>query len=285
MEGPKPLYLCVVDGIKAKIKNNKLPIGAPIGTQSSLTKEFGISLVTLRHAIELLQKQGLIETRQGKGIYVSSNAISQDLRSLLSMNEIIEAQGLHHEIKIVEFGWIMPSRDIMSFFKTSSENPVLKIRRLHIVEGLPIAMASIFVPAEIGVGIKKSDLESVSLYSIMENKLGMHPGKAFQKISAIASDKTLSCLLEIPEGFPVLVAETQTYSDSGIPIEHITFFYRSDYYKFSITLQRASASPMVSPCFPQNAGPFNLSDDSANLIASMQISKVPVKPNKNKEGV
>lgn len=274
-DGPKPLYLQVASNIESSIRETKLQVGASIGTQKELVTKYGVSLVTLRHALQILEKQGLITTRQGKGIYVTNTAISQDLQQLLSMSEIIEAKGLQHVIKVLDFNWIMPTGEISSFFALSEECPVLRIKRLHIIEGMPIAMALIFVPAEIGVAIKRTELESFSLYNLMESNLNLRPGKAIQQISAIAADSTVCDLLEVPLGFPLLLAERQTFSEEGRPIEHITFFYRSDYYKFTVNLQRASSLPMLVPSFPKHKDTNTSSNKPANLAASIQFSKIP----------
>lgn len=273
----EPLYLQVARDIRGMIRSGELPVGSSIGSQAVLMKRHSVSRVTLRHAIRLLEREGLLVTHQGKGSYVTSAGVSQELGSLLSLAEIVEAQGLTHEVRIADYKWVMPPEPVARFFGNTAESPVLRIKRQHIVSGLPIALAVIYVPAEVGVGLSRPDFEKNSLYSLMETKLSIRLGQAVQWIRAMKAEGQTASLLNVAPGWPLLVAERQTCSDDGKPIEHITFFYRSDCYQFTVTLQRASALDMVVPPFPGYRKPDARAKggDLGYVGASLQLSRDP----------
>lgn len=272
-----PLYLRVATEIRNAIRSGVIPVGSSIGSQGDLMQKHRVSRVTLRHAIKMLEREGLLVTYQGKGSYVASAGVSQELGDLLSLGEIVEAQGLSHEVQIADYTWVMPPEPVSAFFHCPTESPVLRIKRQHIVSGLPIALAVIYVPAEVGAGLSRMDFERYPLYTLMETRLGIRLGQAVQQIRAVKAEGQTAALLKVSPGYPLLVAERQTCGEDGKPIEHITFFYRSDCYRFTVTLQRAVSLAMVVPPFPgQQKGSLS-ADGGGNsyVAASLHLSKDP----------
>ena len=279
-EKAEPLYLQVAHEMRAGIRSGEILVGSSIGSQTDLMQKYDVSRVTLRHAIRMLEREGLLVTHQGKGSYVTSTGVSQELGNLLSLAEIVEAQGLTHEVRIADYTWVMPPEPVASFFRLPSESPVLRIKRQHIVSGLPIALAVIYVPPEIGVGLTRPDLEKNSLYTLMETKLGVRLGQAVQWIRAERAEGQIATLLDVSSGWPLLVAERQTCDEGGRPIEHITFSYRSDCYQFTVTLQRAKSLSMMVPPFPgQEKNDVSVQGGDIGYVgASLQLSKKPSQP-------
>lgn len=68
---PTPLYEQIERVIKRKIKMGELKPGDPIGSQNDLSKEFKVSIITVKKALSNLANEGVLFTRVGKGTYVS----------------------------------------------------------------------------------------------------------------------------------------------------------------------------------------------------------------------
>lgn len=249
-ENPKPLYQQVADAIRREIESGKLPPNASIGSQFDLMQRYRVSRVTVRQAIKVLEREGLVVTKQGKGSFVAATGLSQELGDLLSLGEIAEAHGVSHKVHIADFRWVIAPEPVRTFFGIEGETPVLRIKRRHVVSGVPIALAVIYVPVEIGLALTREEVQVRPLYTIMEMKMNLRLGRAYQQIQAMAADSQLATFLEISAGSPVLVAERRTFSEQGKPVEHITFYYRSEFYRFTVSLQRAKTFSMVVPPFP-----------------------------------
>lgn len=65
-----PRYRLVADDLRARIEAGDYPVGTRLPTRPALMKRYGVALGTLDKAIEELRKAGLVETRQGSGMYV-----------------------------------------------------------------------------------------------------------------------------------------------------------------------------------------------------------------------
>ncbi|MHB1688358.1 MAG: LacI family DNA-binding transcriptional regulator [Ignavibacteriaceae bacterium] len=68
---PAPLYEQIERAIKRKIKMGEFQPGDPVGSQNDLSKEFKVSIITVKKALSDLVNEGILFTRVGKGTYVS----------------------------------------------------------------------------------------------------------------------------------------------------------------------------------------------------------------------
>jgi GntR family transcriptional regulator len=65
-----PLYAQVADALRERIVKGIWPIGSQIPTLPELAGEFGVGLVTVRQAVQLLRNEKLVEPEQGRGTFV-----------------------------------------------------------------------------------------------------------------------------------------------------------------------------------------------------------------------
>ena len=66
-----PAYRQIADQIKSQILRGTLPPGEALPPIRLVSRELGISVITVRSAWEILESEGLIETRAGSGCYVA----------------------------------------------------------------------------------------------------------------------------------------------------------------------------------------------------------------------
>ena len=67
----KAIYEQIVEQIKMLIVSGELADGAPIPAMRSLAKSLQVSVITVQHAYEILQREGYLKTNVGRGSYVS----------------------------------------------------------------------------------------------------------------------------------------------------------------------------------------------------------------------
>ena len=72
-QSPKPLYLQIIEDIKAQILSKQLKPGDKLASHHELTRAYDVSLITVKRALNEMLKEGLLYSRAGKGTYVSPN--------------------------------------------------------------------------------------------------------------------------------------------------------------------------------------------------------------------
>lgn len=66
-----PRYLQVASALRRRIRDGHWAVGDKIATLEELEREFGVARVTVRQAIDLLQGEGLVQSFQGRGTFVT----------------------------------------------------------------------------------------------------------------------------------------------------------------------------------------------------------------------
>ncbi|WP_437358157.1 FadR/GntR family transcriptional regulator [Inquilinus limosus] len=90
------LAVAVVEALRDRIANGVLPVGAKLPTEQRLIDEFNVSRTVVREAIAELRAKGLVEPRQGVGVFVTPVAepapglLSGDFTRLSEVLELLE---------------------------------------------------------------------------------------------------------------------------------------------------------------------------------------------------
>ena len=67
----KEQYIKVVNHLEAMIANGTLAAGSKVPSLRKLGKEFDLSVGTIRRSFDFLQEKGILESRQGAGVFVT----------------------------------------------------------------------------------------------------------------------------------------------------------------------------------------------------------------------
>lgn len=73
-----PDYRQVADLIRDKIASGEWPIGTAIPSTPALRNTTGLSLTTVRRAVQQLQTDGILEGHPGKGVFVKATPAEAD---------------------------------------------------------------------------------------------------------------------------------------------------------------------------------------------------------------
>ncbi|SRR5258707_1151589 len=123
----KPVYLQVVDQIKAAAASGTVQTGEPLPSIRPLAEELRVNRNTIAKAYTELESQGVIETIPGKGCFLKPNnsPLKKDVRRKLLTEEIDEAIVIAHHLQVprVEFLQIVRERlDALDEKKRANDN-------------------------------------------------------------------------------------------------------------------------------------------------------------------
>ena len=88
-----PRYHRIADTLRERIRGGEWAPGAPLPNQRRLAREFGVTLMTLRQALQLLERDDLITRRHGLGTFVAAPSIDYEITKLLRLAGDLSAQG------------------------------------------------------------------------------------------------------------------------------------------------------------------------------------------------
>jgi GntR family transcriptional regulator len=126
----KPVYLQVVDQIKAAAASGALHAGESLPSIRPLAEELRVNRNTIAKAYTELESQGVIETLPGKGCFLRPNnsPLKKDVRRKLLIEDIDEAvvQAHHLQVPRPEFLDLVHERlDVMEEKQQENEHEKL----------------------------------------------------------------------------------------------------------------------------------------------------------------
>jgi GntR family transcriptional regulator len=230
-----PKYQSVHDALLVTIEG--LPAGTAMPTERELCLTYGVSRATVRQALGQLELEQRIFRRQGKGTFVARPKIEQRLE-LMSHTEGMRERGIVPSSKLIDVRRIPAGLDVGMQLGLSPKAEVLRIERLRLADGDPIAIEVLYLNADRFDGITAALSDNGSLYQLLSSNYGVELASAEETIEAVIAEGRDAALLKCQSGMPLLMLSRRTLDTSGQPTEFVRSLYRGDRYRFQTGLQR-----------------------------------------------
>lgn len=214
-------YEMVSNKIRQRIREGEYTVGSYIPDQVSLAKEFGVSRMTVKKGMDILELEGLILRKRGAGTLVKKTALSEEQTASIMEYEGLTKQLASQEVKskIISFKLDFPNEQVQEKLMLDKHDPIYKIIRLRVVDGAPYILEHTIMNATLIPGINEEIL-SRSIYKYIHEDLGLQFGGAHRIIHADKSSKYDRKHLNCDENDPVLEIEQVVYLEDGTPFEY-----------------------------------------------------------------
>lgn len=205
--------------------------GDAIPSERSLCGELGVSRPTVRAAIDGLVRDGLLVRRHGQGVFLAQPKIAQNLASTDATRHAVAGVDGVWSSRTIEFATVGAGVRVGRKLNLAPAAQVLRIVRLRLVDGVPMALDTLFVPVALVPGLSAVDLEKNSFYELLESRYGIGVCSAVQTIEPTAANPDEAALLGIAAYGPALLFERVTEDEDGRLVEFAHAVYRGDRYK------------------------------------------------------
>ncbi|QGG54883.1 GntR family transcriptional regulator [Paenibacillus sp. B01] len=223
----KPRYILVKEEIERRIQSGELEPGDKLPSEPALAKQFDVSRPTLREALKMLQREGVLLSRNGVGTYVNERpfSIENSLNKLRSLGEMIQSVGY----KVSEADVSVYAREAEPEWmeKLRTDEPVVVLERIRTADGQKVAFYYNIFPREIAGGHFDEGF-SGAIFDFLDRKLGIRIAYALTEISAVgtASERDRKAA-EVLGGELILLKQLHV-DENDRPV-----FYSLDYLKSS----------------------------------------------------
>jgi GntR family transcriptional regulator len=226
-----PLYRQAAAHLRSAITDGRLAVGRELPTEAELATGFGVSLITLRHALRELEAEGLIRKRAAKAAIVTAASRPMQARPLNSLEDIV-AGTQDARLEITDYRRRL-SAEAAAAFGLAAGQRLHCLRGRLMVAGVPFSVISIFFPPEIGRRLTRADFDDVVVFRAVERRLGLCVAGARVTVAAESADAELARALDYQEGAPVLVNRFLYFAEDGAPIELTIARHRADRYSLA----------------------------------------------------
>ena len=233
-----PYYRQIRDQVEAMIKSGALKPGQMIFSEGACATKLGVSKMTVRQAFQTLRSEGLLVIEKGKRPMVSSGPIQKDFQKLRGFTAEMNRRGLKASSKILYFERTAPDATAANLLRLWRNDEIYRIRRLRYADKEIVGVEDILLVARLFPDLTKEDLESQSLYSLMETRYAISLDWSDEELGAIPAEKDDAKVLQVPIGFPIFSMRRIVYAKDDVPVEHAHSLFRGDRYNARVISHR-----------------------------------------------
>jgi GntR family transcriptional regulator len=129
--------------------------------------------------------------------------------------------------RIVAIEQEAPNPRICTALAIEPSEPVWKVKRVFLSDGIPLALVSSYLPVSEVESLTVVDVE-YSLYNSLERRYNLRPTWASDSYTAVRASGEVLELLSVSEGDPIIYSERVAYLRTMHPIEYVESYIRGD---------------------------------------------------------
>jgi len=225
-------YLVVRDHL-AGLVAQELREGDAIPSERHLSQQFGLSRMTVRHAVDTLVADGVLVREHGRGTFVAPQRIDVELR-LTTFDEEMRRRGMEPATTVLTAQVVAATPDVAAALDIESRQKVHFLYRVRSADGTPICVEQVWVPVALAPSLFDAG-PPPSVYEALRD-LGLAPEWGEDTLSADEATDTEASLLGLVDARAVLRAERRTYSvDATTMLTRAC--YRADRYSVRVPLR------------------------------------------------
>jgi GntR family transcriptional regulator, N-acetylglucosamine utilization regulator len=227
---PEPLWHQAEQALRALIADGTWPDGTQLPNESKLSEMLGVSRITIRHALRVIEESGLLRREHGRGTFVRTSTVTAGVRGLTSFTQEMSDRGLVVGSRVLEMVELPAEREVASALEISEGETVVMVRRLRAGNDQPIGIQTAYLPAARVPGFLDVGLTIPSLYELLRTRFGISPQVALEIYGVGTVSPADAALLEVKAGSPAFVVQRIT-SDTRGPFEYTVSTMRGDRYE------------------------------------------------------
>jgi GntR family transcriptional regulator len=227
-----PAYQRIQSAIRKRIDAGRLRPGDLVHSERDLARIHQVSLMTARHALASLEREGIVERRRGIGTFVSAPKIH--FNKLMSYTEQMAARSLTAGSKVLSAKILESEPEMAARLSLPPTAPIIRLERLRHAADEPFALETCYIPAEEFPRLLEAPLGRESLFALLERQYKVKLGYADEEVDATAADPRTAELLNVRRREPLLRIRQIIYSTKGKALLYVLGIYRSDRHNLVI---------------------------------------------------
>lgn len=229
-------YLQIARIIKKRIQDGTYQSKDPLPDQEALAQELGVSRLTVKKALDGLERKGFVYKQSGLGTFVLGTIPIHEKKDIpttgfISLQDELERKDITNQV--IHFSIEFPNEKIQKNLQIKNNDPIYNILRLRLENDEPLYLEHIYMPISLIPHLDYTILNN-SISDYLRDTLNLKFGIAYRKIRATKAKKTDQNFLKAKENDPILELEQVVWLSNGEPIEYSYKRNRFDLLNYSI---------------------------------------------------
>lgn len=227
-----PLYIQIADRLVSQIESGELAPGDRLPAERELSENLGVNRMTLRRALRVLESQGLVLRKHGIGTFIGEPKIDRQMDVVFRFTRRMQNRGYTPGTQVISLDETLVDAALSRQMAVPVSSPAYKILRLRSINHEPVMIESYIIPVRRFPGLDRYDLESRSVYEVMETEYGVQITRAQQSFEPVVASSFEAELLKIRVGAALMLEKRISYDQDNRPVEYGKDRYRGDRFRF-----------------------------------------------------
>lgn len=235
-QAPVPAYYQLQDWLMQQIDSGDLGAGASVPSERQFSEHLRISRMTVRQALDRLQRDGRLIRQQGTGTFVGRAHLVGDMSQLRGVSSELADQGRSSRTRVLGVELATPPRPVAAGLGLDPEIDAIRVRRVRSVDGEPLSFETSWLHPERCRPVLGTDLVDRSLNEVLTAQCGLDLAQGHERITATALDSYEADQLAASPGTAAFRVQRTTWDGAGRPIEVVVSVIRGDRFSFEAVL-------------------------------------------------
>jgi GntR family transcriptional regulator len=238
-------YVELAQELRSRIASGAYAHGDCIESEAELCRACGVSRTTVRNALELLRRDGLVSSRKGSGWFVTVRPHHQAVGPWPVAEHAVAAFGATPSRRVLEYVFEAASRPVSETLGLARAGEVLRVTVLTAADGEPFVLQTVWMPGEVGSPISRAAFAESPIVELL-GTVGVRLGSGSQTITAGLASRHLE-LLGVRRGAAVLICRGLVRDLDGRPLFVYEDSYRGDRMAFDVEFSEPTGTPTNPP--------------------------------------
>jgi GntR family transcriptional regulator len=218
--------------IKEDIDVGKYKPAEKIPSENELCDILNISRNTAKQAIADLVSEGLLFRVQGKGTFVAEKKIIRGLTDTFSFSSEFKSNTGKLKTIVIFAEKISETKETLEHLKLKESKELFRIQRLRVLNDIPVALQTSYIPKFFCPNLLKYDLSKHSLFDILKEQYNLSFSYFTENLACVRADRYEAELLKIEKGSPLFLLTRKTFNKKDEIVEVARSFMPGDRNEF-----------------------------------------------------
>ena len=228
----------LAEKMRSRIVQGEFEPGSRLPSETAISESYGVSRVTVRTALKLLESQGLVNVRHGSGTYVADfgGLVRTGLQELRSITETIREMGFTPRMERHRMEQRPATPDEAAKLSIEPDTEVISLERAILGDDIVMAYSYDVLPSKLIPPAHVGELGVGSMFGVLD-QLDLTPVRALAELHAVSS-KDVAWGPNRPKGGLFLLLDQVHQDRRGLAVAYSKTYFVEGRFQFTILRTR-----------------------------------------------
>ncbi|WP_299561318.1 GntR family transcriptional regulator [uncultured Mycolicibacterium sp.] len=226
-----PRYIAIAEALRDRIAAEQLGPHTLLPSERELAEQHGVSRMTARQALSLLESEGVVYRKPPRGTFVAEPRVRFHIGSFSAE---VARMGKRPAARLLWAERQQATPVVQHALGLADGAAVHVFHRLRTVDDVPFALETTYLPAELTPGIL-DESDDGSLWQVLRDRYRVRLARSTAVLESIVLDETSSAQLGVRAGTAGTLLTRRTFDERDRCVEYARDIYRADRAAFEVT--------------------------------------------------